>query len=224
MLLVIRMLVFLTDGSVQDAAYWTLLGRLDQFLLGMLLALLHRRHPGLLSHPLWLVAALLALQGWLMLFTWWSGGFYGPGSPFSPSPAWVASPLLEAMAYGFVVLAYLHCRLPEALAAWTAPAGAALAWLGTLSFSFYVWHYPIVMLHAKLPALGFLGRSWVVDLLVVILPAVVAVSALSFYVIERPFLRLRRRYLGGAVPLPPGLPAPAQGYGPARAGLSSARP
>lgn len=224
MLAVIRLLVFLTAGSVQDAAYWTLLGRMDQFLLGMGLAMLHRRLPSLLAHPAWLLAALLALQAWLTGFVAWTGGYHGPGSPDSPSIAWVASPLLEGMAWGFVALAYLQCRAPAALERWGAPLGAVLAWLGTMSFSIYVWHYPIVMLHGQMPEMGFLGRSWMVDLAVVILPAVIAVSALSFYVIERPFLALRGRYLGGAVPLPSPAPAPAQGYGPARAGLSSARP
>ncbi len=222
LLATIRMLVFLTEGSVQDAAYWTMIGRLDQFLLGMVLAMLHRQRATLLANPAWLVMSLLALQAWLMLFTWWCGGYHNADAPHSPSIAWVFSPLLEGMAYGFVALAYLHVRVPGALHRWGTQAGAVLAWLGTISFSIYVWHYPIVMLHAQMPVMGFLGRSWMIDLLVVILPAVVAVSALSHYVIERPFLSMRGRYLKGApAPLPAARP---QAYPSARAGLSSARP
>ena len=130
MLATIRMLVFLLDGSVQDAAYWTMLGRLDQFLLGMVLAMLHRQRGTLLANPAWLAASLLALQGWLLLFTWWCGGYHGPGSPQSPSLAWVFSPLLEGMAYGFVLLAYLHGRAH--LRRWSARAcGRARCWPGS---------------------------------------------------------------------------------------------
>jgi peptidoglycan/LPS O-acetylase OafA/YrhL len=235
LLMAVRMLVFLLDGSVQDAAYWTLLGRMDQFVLGMLLAVLHRQRPTLFANPAWMVLAVLALQGWLMLFTWWSGGYFGPDTPHSQSIAWVFYPLMEGLAYGGVVLAYLHLRWPlpvnEALRRAGAQASGVLAWLGTISYSIYVWHFPVAMLHHRMGErgwqIGFLGGQPWLEFLLVMLPAVIAVSALSYYVIERPFLALRSRYLKGAPVTAPASPAATQrapAYPPPRGGLSSARP
>lgn len=229
----LRLLVFFLDGTVQDASYWTLLGRLDQFVLGMLLAVLHRQRPTLFANPVWLAVALLTLQGWLMTFVWWSGGYFGEGSPHSPSIAWAFSPLLEGAAYGFVLLAYLHFRWPlpasEAMQRLGAQASAVFAWLGTISYSLYVWHFPFAMLHHRMMERGWdmpiVGGVWYLEFLVVLLPAILAVSALSYYVIERPFLAMRVKYLAGAVsPLPVTASARHAAYSPARGGLSSARP
>ncbi|HEV7456651.1 MAG TPA: acyltransferase [Roseococcus sp.] len=228
-----RLLVFFLDGTVQDASYWTLLGRLDQFVLGMLLAVLHRKRSTLLANPAWLAVALLTLQGWLMAFVWWSGGYFGEDTPHSPSIAWAFSPLLEGAAYGFVLLAYLHVRWPlpasEAMQRLGAQASAAFAWLGTISYSIYVRHFPFAMLHHRMMERGWempiVGGVWYLEFLFVLLPSILAVSALSYYVIERPFLAMRVKYLAGAVrPLPVTAPARQAAYSPARGGLSSARP
>jgi peptidoglycan/LPS O-acetylase OafA/YrhL len=61
--------------------------------------------------------------------------------------------------------------------------------LGTVSYSIYLWHFPVAVWAAKVvdvPALGLAGA------LLAIVPLVVAASALSYRLVERPFLRRAR--------------------------------
>jgi peptidoglycan/LPS O-acetylase OafA/YrhL len=69
---------------------------------------------------------------------------------------------------------------------------APLVWLGTVSYSLYVWHYGIFFTIERR------DPSWPGPVrLVVGVAAALVVSAASYYLVERPFLRRRRR------PVPP---------------------
>ena len=188
----IRTSLLLSDGSVQDAAYWTILGRLDQFAVGMLAAVVFRRRPAWLQGLAWLPAACALLIGWVYLFDRWCGGYYGPGSPSSPSAAWVIGPTCEAAAYAFVVLAYLRFPAGASLQRYLGFVGRALTFLGTISFSIYIWHYPVVQAVQKLALPAFM--TWPLSLILVVFPIVILVSSLSYFVIERPFFAMRTVY------------------------------
>jgi len=68
----------------------------------------------------------------------------------------------------------------------------AMLFLGTVSYSIYLWHYPVSELVAK--HLGRAGGRY--GFWLAAFAATVAVSALSYYLVERPFMR------------PPGKPTP----------------
>src|SRR5206468_647690 len=61
--IVMRVALFLTGGEVQTLSYWTIIGRIDQFALGMLLCRYRARFRG--RH--WVVALIL---GCFALFYW----------------------------------------------------------------------------------------------------------------------------------------------------------
>ena len=61
-----------------------------------------------------------------------------------------------------------------------------LVWVGRISYGLYLWHYPIFK------ASSLLRLSWPVQLLVA-LTATFIVTSLSFYLVERPALRLKRK-------------------------------
>jgi peptidoglycan/LPS O-acetylase OafA/YrhL len=62
-----------------------------------------------------------------------------------------------------------------------------LVWIGRISYGLYLWHYPIFK------ATNFLKMSWPVQLAVA-LALTVMVTSLSYYLIERPALSLKRRH------------------------------
>ena len=79
--------------------------------------------------------------------------------------------------------------------AWSAACSRVrpLRWLGVISYSLYLWHWPVIVLMTR-DSTGWSGRP----LLVARLATMVALSCASFYLVERPLRRadwgaLRRR-------------------------------
>lgn len=191
-----RLLVFAATGSVRFLAYETIFGRLDQFIVGMLLGRLWVLHDSsgkarrLLS-PLWLLpagtAVLLGLHG----FSRWCG--YTDIN----NPLWIIWPLIEGAIWGGWLWAYLRARCPLPLSL-GGRVGRILGGLGTISFSIYVLHNLVIQAwNARfgLLAVGDPRLAVLVTGGLVILPAVLLVSALTYWLIEQPFLAMRRAYL-----------------------------
>lgn len=167
----------------------TLVGRFDQFLIGMLAALAYARHAAMLQrHGTWLVplAALFVLCNSALQAK------YGRFEPMTHQAFWIWWSMLEATGWAALILAWAGFgkRLPR-------PLDAALNHGGKISFSFYLLH--MAMLHLLATQIGlpdFTGHfRWNVAIALVISYAVTwGISALSYGAIEQPFLRLRRSY------------------------------
>ncbi len=201
LLILVRALVFAASGSVRFLAYETIFGRLDQFILGMLLGRywLARQQtdkedadmkPRL--SPIWLIMAGATVTVGVHLFSR-KVGFSETTSSF-----WIVWPGLEAGLWALFTLVYLNTR-------WIGPDAVrkgidtSLAALGTVSFSTYVMHNLVIAaINARLPGLG-VGSGAVADAIatgaMLVLPAVLMVAAATYHLIERPFLTLRRPYL-----------------------------
>jgi len=63
---------------------------------------------------------------------------------------------------------------------------APLVWVGNISYSLYLWHFPVFRVITD-QIDGAAGK-------VVALAAAVAIAAASYYVVERPFLKLKDRF------------------------------
>jgi peptidoglycan/LPS O-acetylase OafA/YrhL len=61
----------------------------------------------------------------------------------------------------------------------------AMVWLGTISYSIYLWHFPILQ-WVKAPLDGM--NAGLAGYLLAAVPLTIAVSALSYYAVEKPFL------------------------------------
>jgi peptidoglycan/LPS O-acetylase OafA/YrhL len=167
--------------------YYSLVGRIDQFLLGMLAAYFFphvRRHLG----RIWVVAiAMVTTVGTLFVYN----KLHGHAEPHLWRAVWVD---IEGLVWGFTLVSYVA----------TARFGRgrmsrALAWGGERSYGLYLLHVPLLYV--------VMFRGWVLDVpggwffdtavtgLLVVLPLAVAISALSFAAVEQPFLSLRRRYV-----------------------------
>jgi len=190
--ILMRVLLFSITGSVRFVAYETIFGRMDQFLIGMVVARLYLRQRTICQNPLWLLAAGLLLVVAVHAFNRIDGF-----TNFN-HPIWVIWTTCEGAFWGLFLIAYVNCRW-----SWPRPIEDWLARLGTISFSMYVMHNFVIA--AVSPIVGVVGFSSKTALNVVLtgvtfaLPAVVVVSAVTYFLIERPFLRYRRSYVRPAV-------------------------
>jgi peptidoglycan/LPS O-acetylase OafA/YrhL len=190
---VCRVGIWASKGTVQDLGYFTIFGRIDQFVLGMLFFTLYRSHPRIFSNRLLLP---FACGVWCYFYHRFNvrGGFYHRTSYPTPSSVWIYLPTLEGAFYGLMTAAWLSypVRLPARI-------DKSLAWLGKLSFSFYLNHVLVLTICTKLTAkAGWSPKDFPTALLwclIVALPAVTLVSVLTYHVIEYPFLAMRKRYL-----------------------------
>lgn len=176
-------------GEVQTLSYWTLVGRIDQFLLGMILCGMRHRLQG--RH---LIAAATATA---FAYVYWrfntAGGFWRmPGYP-SPSRWWVVLPAVEGLAYA-VLVAWYDTSFKFSNAGMSGFIGR----IGTWSYSIYLWHFFVVfdaarLVHHHVMWMPTFERAlpWAVVFFLLSLPF----AALSHRYLERPFLRFRTRYL-----------------------------
>jgi peptidoglycan/LPS O-acetylase OafA/YrhL len=210
LMLLVRALIFAASGSVRFLAYETIFGRLDQFIVGMLVARIWIAQAAIKNiasntsyqtlpsaNPLWLLLAALAVLLGLHGFSW-RVGFSELASPF-----WIVWPPIEAALWAGLLWAYLHTRWPGPLAL-RRRVDATLAALGSISFSTYVMHNLVIAaVNAQLPLLpvpgGPLAQTLATGALVV-LPATLTVATVTYWVIERPFLAMRSAY---TTPKPP---------------------
>lgn len=188
----IRLLTWLHFGHAQFLAYWTVFGRADQFILGMLAFAAYKRYSGVLGHPLTFIAGFVALSFAYDVFNR-RGGYYHFDGNTGIAFVWVYLPTLEGLGYGFLIASYLAWRVPI-----PKPVDRLLAWLGALSYSLYLNH-PFVVESCfrlanryKIPLNNL--EQYSAFTFLAVLPALIACSALTYYVIELPFLRMRRSY------------------------------
>ena len=113
---------------------------------------------------------------------------------------------LQHLAYGAIGL----LAVIAAVSADDRPAGAVrllaarpLTWLGLISYGIFLWHVPVLIGYQKMATHGWMPASGI-PALAFTLAVTIPIAAGSWYLIERPALRERRRELPaaaeGAVP------------------------
>ena len=193
-LLLLRWAAVIGGGNAREISYMQILGRLDQFLLGMWVAWFRHTRP--LSARAGGALATVALVA-VVLALW---GFNAQGG-WPTTPGWkIVVPTVEGALWAAFVLGYVACA-NAASGLWS----RALARIGEVSYSIYLLHFVVIW---SLLRLGFphaFTGGFIVDALLntalVALPITLAVSALSYACVERPFLRLRGNYHRDAAPV-----------------------
>ena len=196
LLVLLRSLVFAASGEVRYIAYETLFGRLDQFVLGMLLGRMwvarDKDQENFQLNVLWLLPITALVLTGLHLFS------LKVGFAEIKSPAWVVWPFIEGAMWSGFVWVYLQARWPGPQFLKLA-VDKGLAALGAISFSTYVFHNLVLAAYNQHAGIvHFSGREMIDTILtglVCVLPLVMLMSAITYHLIERPFLSLRRGYL-----------------------------
>lgn len=190
-LLVFRGFAVLAGGSPRDLGYLNILGRLDQFLIGMWAAWSFRRWP--LSPRRGAVLALVALVAVIACLA-----AFNRAGGWPTTAMWkIAWPTVEGALWAAFLIGYVSCA-NQSTGWWS----RAVAWIGTISYSIYLIHFVILHSMIKLAwPIAFSGR-FVVDALLntllIALPATLLIAALTYRFVELPFLRLRGGYHRGA--------------------------
>jgi len=175
-------------ATIGLTSYFTIVGRIDQFVLGMMGAWLLRRGVLRLSGARALVTTAVGVVS-ISMALW----VYNRHGSFLGAARWKAHwPLVEGLAWALVVVGWVSFTEGR--------HGRLMRWLtlpGVVSYSAYLLHYPIVI--------AVRDRGWslaghgvgnaIVLVVVCILPVTFAVATLAYLVVERPFMELRVRYL-----------------------------
>jgi len=194
----LRWLIHYRTGEVQVLSYVTIFGRVDQFVLGMVL--FHFRSAIAGRH---LAAAGLLLG--FALFYWvfdLGGGLYQMGSFPSPSPIWIVLPTIEGLGYA-IGIAWYDNSFRHSNGALSRFIGR----IGVYSYSIYLLHLFVVFgaarfIHERVMDISnfYLALLWAIACFLLIVPLAYA----SYRFIEAPCLQLRRRYIRNPTSLPEG--------------------
>lgn len=185
----LRMVIYFETGSIQTLAYTTIVGRFDQFLLGMLA--FHYRRLIMGRHLLVNLVAVFFLG----FYAWFNerGGYARVYILKREDLTWVFLPAVEGLVYGVLICWY------DGLA-WvrTGRLSRLLAKVGTWSYSIYLLHFFVVFrlaefLHANVIALD----SWTSAIFIFPLAflLILPLGYLGYRFIEKPFLHRRVIYI-----------------------------
>jgi peptidoglycan/LPS O-acetylase OafA/YrhL len=191
-----KVAAYTVNGNSTLMFFSTFVGRFDQFLIGMLAAMLVQRHWQVLQRwaPLLVVASGALVVGDTALLHLVAPFGGAPRSAF-----WIAWSAIESAGWAAVIVAWVSFRprLPGVLE-------RALCQGGKVSFSFYLLHMGV--LHVLATEVGLVhptGIGWLDAAIMLALAygGTWALATLSYNTIEEPFLRLRRGY-GSVKPAP----------------------
>lgn len=188
-MLAVRYFLYQLTGQIQTLAFWTIVGRLDQFLWGIIAYRMNRYIAG--RHVM-VLCCLCAFS----LFYWYfdlQGGFYHSPSYPSHRMIWVFMPTIEGLAYAIVI-----CWYDNSFRHSTNSISYFFAQIGSYSYSIYLLHFFIVFamartIHEHIVRLSNFYVALFFSAVCFLL--MIPIGAASFRLIESPFLKLRKRYV-----------------------------
>lgn len=178
------MLVMYSGVYVYGNLYHSIIGRIDQFLIGIIFGALYCRHKdNLLSQKNYmflLPASLLSLVSLTFLLMQSRYTIIYNTLGFAA----------EAFFWAVFIICYLCINI-----SFSKNIDTCLAYLGGLSFSMYLFHLPVGIIASRYirNEYGITMNGFIFSIIIVI-PITIAVSSLTFSAIEKPFLEMRRKY------------------------------
>jgi len=173
--------------TMAHITYWQTLGHVEQFVAGATAAWLVRKHPlerwmGFLT-PLALGAIVAVLYefhrlGGFRIEAWWRMFF----------------PTAEALMWTALVVAWLPASqmLPSLIS-------RVIGFIGQISYSIYLLHLPVISLMVNRHWYVHVGEHATLSIIatatVFYLPPILLAAWLTYSLIEKPFLDLRKRYV-----------------------------
>lgn len=187
-MLIVRTLLFAQFGTIEHWAYSTLIGRIDQFVVGI--ALFDYRRFFARRHVV-AIAVLIIVAVTYYLFDA-AGGFFQYKEWPSREPLWIWWPTFEAVSFSILIAYYDTTFSPQGR------MSDALSKVGFYSYGIYLIHFYFVFdvaewIHNSVLPLDNFYVAWAVSLpvfLTMMIPA-----WLAYRLVEKPFQRFKPRYV-----------------------------
>ncbi|MDF1486391.1 acyltransferase [Ramlibacter sp. H39-3-26] len=185
----VRTVIFLDQHSVQHAAYFTIIGRIDQFTLGILACQI-RINKLYLQKIIPLAAVCFCAFYWAFDH---AGGFMGMPSYPSDSPIWIIMSSIEGAFFALLIRWYDTLDIPSTniLSTW-------IGRIGEYSYSIYLLHMFFVAaaaqyIHTHITDISnfYIGATWGTACFLLTIP----IAWISHVLVEKPFMRWRVAYL-----------------------------
>ncbi|HEP6426875.1 TPA: acyltransferase [Burkholderia cenocepacia] len=195
-ILLMRALLWANGYDVNMLGYWSIGGRADQFLLGMLAGKVYvdGRAKNFGSWTVFSFSLVL-----LAAVTQWFHLSYGAMFPWEQKPmtAWLSIiwPTIQAVCFAMIVLSFLTLRvnIPQFIE-------KPLFYIGTISFSIYIVHRIVeftiadILHHRVLNITGLTKPDAMLTCTAVEIPILICVASLAYYAIELPFQEFKKSY------------------------------
>lgn len=180
--------VCIFDANPRDLSYWTIAGRIDQFLMGMLVGWYVLKHDDPPRTP----PHLLLIYGFLSpLLVCWSLNQAG-GWPIAS--IWkIFFPPIEALAWSTTIAALLYAKWPSNRLV------TSLQRIGESSYSIYMQHMfylsaITLYLARNQPKITISPQLYALTITLLALIPICAHAHLTYQFVEKPFLKLRQKY------------------------------
>lgn len=184
-----RSFYFIIHNEVQSIAYWTILGRIDQFILGMLCFKYQRLI--ITKHKLVLTCiASFLFAAWIFNIL---GGFYKMPSYPSSHSIWIILPTIEGVAYGIFIAWYDNFSKNM-----TSLTARLFGKIGEYSYSIYLLHVFFVFYASNWFTNKFgpnISLEFALLGSVIFFVLLIPLAHLSYTFIETPFLKFRKKYI-----------------------------
>lgn len=175
-----------SNPGVNSYYYLTMIGRFDQFLVGMIFGWIYSNFKKYISNfPTLLFSLLLSFFSiiWMTEDGMWSVFGYKQ----------LIYSYIEAAVWGLVIAAYASSNIKI-----HSIFDRCLSWLGEISYSQYILH--ILILDFVSTNIGFLHFSGNISInstinFIILYPIIILFSKARFELIEKPFLELRKKYI-----------------------------
>ena len=184
----LRIFLYRKYGEIQWLSYFTIVGRIDQFILGIM-AYQFREYFTRKHRFVACIGLVFALLYWQFDMV---GGFYHNPSYPSPSPLWIYMPTLEGIGYASIIAWYDNSFQHS-----TGRFSRFIAAIGSYSYSIYLLHFFFFRMMA-------VAINSYIDLsnihialsasIIAFLPMIL-IGYLSYRFIETPFFRFRIKYI-----------------------------
>lgn len=186
---------WLADSPIQARVYaaYQLPGSMDSFGFGMLAAVVYvnrERMLARLNRPVDLDRITVLALTLVVAAIYWL--HYGSDAYWRNNPIfYLWTPALSLGIAAIVLAGVSGGRIAGFLF-----ANRFMVFAGLISYSVYLWHFPILVWLKSLPFFQAIADHRIVIMLAIGLPITLAVAAASYFLVERPFLRIRFRSEG----------------------------